>query len=427
MKCGFCGNEVEDGARKCPTCGAEVQQESGSADSQPAAQYEDPNARLRDGDQGGYNNGQSDHNQGGYNYGQPGNHQGGYNYGQLGGGQGGYNYGQPGNHQGGYNYGQPGGGQGGYNYGQPGNDQGGYGQPGNNYGQPVKQISGTPYMVFSILITLCCCLPLGIASIIYASKINSLQKMGDYAGAQDAAKKAKIFIIVGAVGGLIFSIIAGASGVVDNILGSGTNAPILSDDYWDDDGGDDYDDKDDYEDDHAKPAKKVEISGELGDSWTSFKVQINDKVISFPCAVDEVEAAGLRIDTDDMPEDYMINRDDYELVYFEDANDNDIMFVVCNTSDQALTVKECRIMGIYVNDYDVEDGGLTFVFPGGIQLGMSVDDAVGKWGEPTDSYEGEYSNTYYWYDENNSNYCSISADPSSEKITTIDLDGQDLE
>ena len=45
-----------------------------------------------------------------------------------------------------------------------------------NNGQPEKQISGTPYIIFSILVTLCCCLPLGIVSIVYASKINSLRE-----------------------------------------------------------------------------------------------------------------------------------------------------------------------------------------------------------------------------------------------------------
>ena len=43
-------------------------------------------------------------------------------------------------------------------------------------------------------------------SIVYASKINSLQNAGDYEGAKAAAKKAKIFMIVGAVGGLIASV-----------------------------------------------------------------------------------------------------------------------------------------------------------------------------------------------------------------------------
>ena len=436
MKCSFCGNEVAEDAKFCPICGAEISEESNTDNSQSATQYEDPNAHFEENqgnsysepvnNQGGYSYGQSGNNQNSYGGDQPVNNQGSYGYGQptnnqnsygnwtMDGNQGGYGYGQPGNGQNDYGNSQPNN-QGGYNYSQPN----GYGQAGNNFNQPVKQISGTPYLVFSILVTLCCCLPLGIASIIYASKINSLQKMGDYAGAKDAAKKAKILMIVGAVGGLILSVGIGVSGALDEILNTVTDSTILSD-GWDDD------EEDDDEDDKVEPKKDVEVSGDLGDSWKSFTIQINDSVLTFPCAVSEIEAAGLALDTDDVAEDYIINRDDYELVYFEDANDNDIMFVVSNNTDEALTVKECTVTGIYVSDYDVENSNLNFVFPGGIQLGASIDDVIAKWGEPSDSYDGDYSDSYYWYDDNSSNYCSVSVEPETGKVTTIDLDGQDL-
>ncbi|MDD2955654.1 MAG: CD225/dispanin family protein [Oscillospiraceae bacterium] len=64
-------------------------------------------------------------------------------------------------------------------------------------------ISQTPYLVWAIIVTLLCCLPLGIGSIIYACKINSALAAGDYAGAQDAAKKSKLFSIIGAAAGLV--------------------------------------------------------------------------------------------------------------------------------------------------------------------------------------------------------------------------------
>lgn len=414
MKCSFCGNEVAEDAKFCPICGAEVIKESNMDNSRSAPQYEDPNAHYGENQGTGYS--ESANDQGGYSYGQPTNNQGGY--GQPDNNQSGY--GMPNDYQGGYNYGngQPNN-QGGYNYNQPNN----YGQPngyvpaGNDFNQPVKQISGTPYLIFSILVTLCCCLPLGIASIIYASKINSLQKMGDYAGAKDAAKKAKILIIVGAIGGLILSMGIGVSGALDEILNSDTDSTILSDNW---------DDEDDEEDDKAEPKKNVKVSGELGDSWKSFTIQIDDSVLTFPCAVSELEAVGLTLDTDDVAEDYIINKDDYELVYFEDTNDNDIMFVLSNNTEEAHTVKECTVTGIYISDYDVENSNLNFVFPGGIQLGASIDDVIAKWGEPTDSYDGDYSDSYYWNDENSSNNCSVSVEPETGKITMIALHGHDL-
>ncbi len=53
-------------------------------------------------------------------------------------------------------------------------------------------------MVWAILSTLFCCLPLGIVSIIEASKVDGLYREGDYEGAQNAADKAKKYAIIGA-------------------------------------------------------------------------------------------------------------------------------------------------------------------------------------------------------------------------------------
>src|SRR5262245_2690227 len=47
------------------------------------------------------------------------------------------------------------------------------------------------YLVQSILVTLFCCLPLGIVSIVFAAQVNSKVAAGDYAGAQKASDQAK--------------------------------------------------------------------------------------------------------------------------------------------------------------------------------------------------------------------------------------------
>ena len=62
------------------------------------------------------------------------------------------------------------------------------------------------------------------------------------------------------------------------------------------------------------------------------------------------------MDTDDKSEDYVVNKDDYELVYFQDSNANSLMFIVSNKTDSAKTIKECKVSGIYVDEYEVEDG-----------------------------------------------------------------------
>ena len=76
------------------------------------------------------------------------------------------------------------------------------------------------YLVQAILVTLFCCLPLGIVAIINASQVNSKQDSGDYNGALEKSNSAKkwcwISFWVGLAGVIIYfliSLIAGLSAV----------------------------------------------------------------------------------------------------------------------------------------------------------------------------------------------------------------------
>ena len=46
------------------------------------------------------------------------------------------------------------------------------------------------------IISLFCCLPLGIVAVIFAAQVNGKVQAGDIAGAQDSAKKAKMFSFI---------------------------------------------------------------------------------------------------------------------------------------------------------------------------------------------------------------------------------------
>jgi len=88
-----------------------------------------------------------------------------------------------------------------------------FGQPeygGQQYGQQYGQPGGSPppnYLVWAILSTLLCCLPLGIASIVFSAQVNSKYAAGDVAGAQESSAKAKKFAIWSAVVGLVLAAI----------------------------------------------------------------------------------------------------------------------------------------------------------------------------------------------------------------------------
>lgn len=77
------------------------------------------------------------------------------------------------------------------------------------------------------MVTLFCCLPLGIVAIIKSSQVNNLWTTGQYAEAQAAADSARKFCIWGAaIGvalGIIYAIIAIAGGLATN-----TNTAMLA-------------------------------------------------------------------------------------------------------------------------------------------------------------------------------------------------------
>ncbi|MFZ0731987.1 MAG: CD225/dispanin family protein [Candidatus Sulfotelmatobacter sp.] len=49
------------------------------------------------------------------------------------------------------------------------------------------------YLVFAILATVLCCLPAGIPAIVYAAQVNGKLQAGDFAGAQEASRNAKMW------------------------------------------------------------------------------------------------------------------------------------------------------------------------------------------------------------------------------------------
>ena len=86
---------------------------------------------------------------------------------------------------------------------QPMNTQPPFQQP-NNQQMPPQPDN---YLVWAILVTVLCCLPFGVASIIYSVKVGSLYAQGYYNGAVDASQKAKKFAMIGGIGGLVFIIV----------------------------------------------------------------------------------------------------------------------------------------------------------------------------------------------------------------------------
>ena len=70
--------------------------------------------------------------------------------------------------------------------------------------QPTQPTTVNNNMVKAILTTLCCCLPLGIVSIIKAAEVNKKVATGDMKGAQISADEANKWGNIGLITGVVF-------------------------------------------------------------------------------------------------------------------------------------------------------------------------------------------------------------------------------
>lgn len=91
---------------------------------------------------------------------------------------------------------------------------------------PTGAPASVPNYLIPAIISLFCCLPLGIVGVIFAAQVNTKVAAGDTAGALDASKKAKLFSFI-AIGlglaGLLFYILVWVIMGIGMVAGSSGN------------------------------------------------------------------------------------------------------------------------------------------------------------------------------------------------------------
>ena len=88
----------------------------------------------------------------------------------------------------------------------------------NNTNKPPKPDN---YIVWAILSTVLCCLPTGIASIVYATKVDSAYNAGNYEEAAKASKNAKMWALIGLFAGIVVMILAFGLGFLGAVMDGG--------------------------------------------------------------------------------------------------------------------------------------------------------------------------------------------------------------
>ena len=96
-----------------------------------------------------------------------------------------------------------------------------YSAPVRTPGMPLPAGTVPNYMVQSILVTLCCCLPLGIVGIVKAGEVNNRLAVGDLEGALRASRTVKTCLWIGVASGIVLGIIYGCLGFFGGLAGVG--------------------------------------------------------------------------------------------------------------------------------------------------------------------------------------------------------------
>ncbi|NEW77848.1 MAG: CD225/dispanin family protein [Gelidibacter sp.] len=63
------------------------------------------------------------------------------------------------------------------------------------------------YLIESILVTIFCCLPFGIAGIVFAAEVNTKFNLGDYEGALKSSREAQKWMTWGIISSLIIGLL----------------------------------------------------------------------------------------------------------------------------------------------------------------------------------------------------------------------------
>ena len=88
---------------------------------------------------------------------------------------------------------------------------------------PPAAGASVPNYLIPAIISLFCCLPLGIAGVIFSAQVNTKVAAGDTAGALDSSKKAKMFSFIaiglglaGIICYVLFFVVIGGLSVMSN-------------------------------------------------------------------------------------------------------------------------------------------------------------------------------------------------------------------
>lgn len=165
-----------------------------------------------------------------------------------------------------------------------------------------------------------------------------------------------------------------------------------------------------------------EKSAELS-AWETLEMNVSGKTVTLPCKVSELEAVGLKIDTEEIPADQMVRPGDAQFPTLKDKNGNLVGIYCENTEDSKVKVSDCTLTGFYITSRD--GGGIADIaLPEDVRLGTPEAELLEKYGEPGEKTEDIENGilTYSWDDALFTRSLKIELDKESKKVVSIMID-----
>ncbi len=132
--------------------------------------------------------------------------------------------------------------------------------------------------------------------------------------------------------------------------------------------------------------------------WKDYQIMIDNEIYTFPMKYRTFAAYGWNCDA---AEDSMMEPDHYERYVFTRGGQTCEAYLL-NLSVSTVSLKDCIVAGIVIEEHDWGDLDCTIALAGGLIRGVSsADDILAAYGEPTGKYEGSLYTQYTYREDYN--------------------------
>ena len=158
-------------------------------------------------------------------------------------------------------------------------------------------------------------------------------------------------------------------------------------------------------------------SGNLPDDLFSFQLELDGVIYQLPAPYSEFETNGW-VGKEDLSTE--LDPDHITTSISLKNGEHEIYARFLNAGTDVLKLSECYVYIINLDSFDV-DKGASLIFPSGITIGTKMDDVKSAYGDPSETYEGDYS-INWTYKLKTYASAEIKFDPATKTVSDLKME-----